>query len=232
MKKKVQVAGEEITLPTVTTDDVYDESSPLSTATGEGTIVSTGGENCDKRGFVYSVAIHGAPGNVAPSASGYESNVEAAGSFEAEVFKTGMINLNLQPPASYTEEAFWEGDDYTPATNDKMKVRVYTYWVSCDTVYSATYKESNEIGSTENYWNGVFTWTVVADVTGYKVYQHDSIYDVWGKGIMQTAKSIIIFDYTDTPVAAPTPLAGTTYYCRAYAHNSAGYTYGDEISFP
>jgi len=69
------------TLPAVTTDIATVDLS-TNQATLNGTVTNTGGENCDKRGFVYgATSISTNPGNVAPGSSGYSNYVEDSGSY-------------------------------------------------------------------------------------------------------------------------------------------------------
>jgi len=75
--------------PAVTTDNATISSTQLQNekANLNGEIDSTGGESCDKRGFVYgATSIPSGPGNVAPGSSGYDSYVEDSGSYEAGPF--------------------------------------------------------------------------------------------------------------------------------------------------
>ena len=56
------------------------------TVTAHGEITDTGGENCTKRGFVYSKVSHSTPGNVAPIETSYDNYVEEVGNFAAGPF--------------------------------------------------------------------------------------------------------------------------------------------------
>ena len=78
-------------LPTVTVQAV--SGIAVTTATGNGNITDTGGENCDKKGFVYGTTSKADPGNVAPATSGYDTYVEALGSFGIGPFTNTLINL-------------------------------------------------------------------------------------------------------------------------------------------
>lgn len=79
-------------IPTVTTQEV--SSVEATTSTGNGNITATGGENADKRGFVYDTSTKNLPGNVAPAASGYVSSAEDTGSFSTGAFTKGLTSLN------------------------------------------------------------------------------------------------------------------------------------------
>jgi hypothetical protein len=81
-----------VSLPTVTTQAV--SSIGTNTATANGNITSTGGNLNDIRGVVYSTTSHSAPGNVAPSSSGYESKVEeTVGSYGTGAFTESLAGL-------------------------------------------------------------------------------------------------------------------------------------------
>jgi len=88
---KVKTSWSAISIPTVTTQAV--SAITATTATGNGNITSTGGENCDKRGFVYGTTSQADPGNVAPASSGYTSSVEATGSFGTGAFTNTLTGL-------------------------------------------------------------------------------------------------------------------------------------------
>lgn len=99
----VMVAYVLILLPTVTTQAV--SSVGATTATGNGDITVTGGENADQRGMVYSTTTHGDPGNVAPASSSYSGLVEETGSFSAGAFTesiTGLISRTVYYARAYS----------------------------------------------------------------------------------------------------------------------------------
>lgn len=82
--------------PTVTTQAAT--LIKISTATGNGNITATGGENADARGFVYDTTSQSDPGDVAPGSTAYGSFVEDTGDFGAGAFTkimTGMDKLTL-----------------------------------------------------------------------------------------------------------------------------------------
>lgn len=81
-----------ISLPTVTTQAVTDITE--TTATGNGDITATGGENATNRGVVWSTSSHGDPGNVAPGSSGYESSNNQSGSFGTGAFTRSLTGLS------------------------------------------------------------------------------------------------------------------------------------------
>lgn len=80
-----------LNLPTVTTQAATNVSA--TTATANGDLTNSGGENNDKEGFVYDTASKSLPGNVAPASSGYANSAENTGSFAAGPFTVSLINL-------------------------------------------------------------------------------------------------------------------------------------------
>ena len=88
----VYFTGMTIEAPTLTTSAAT--SITTTTATLNGEITVTGGENADIRGFVYDTATHGDPGNVAPAASAYSANWTENGSFGAATFSTSVTGLS------------------------------------------------------------------------------------------------------------------------------------------
>lgn len=75
----------EVALPTCTTQAATNVED--TTATGNGNITDTGGENCDDRGVVWDDATHGDPGNIAPTDSDY---VTAGGGYTDEPGSHGI----------------------------------------------------------------------------------------------------------------------------------------------
>jgi len=71
-------------LPTVTTQAVT-EIAP-TTAKAHGNITNTGDTYAKKRGFVYALATHGDPGNVAPALSSYVNYVQNVANFTTGAF--------------------------------------------------------------------------------------------------------------------------------------------------
>ncbi len=82
-----------IVRPTVTTQAVSAVGS--TTATGNGNITVTGGENATKRGVVYDINSYGNPGNVSPVVSSYDYYEEELGSFGTGAFTASLTGLDL-----------------------------------------------------------------------------------------------------------------------------------------
>ncbi len=74
--------------PTVTTNAA--SSVEETTATLNGNITDTGGENCDSRGFVWGDESHTDPGNTAPASSGYDFNFSQSGNYGTGTFGHGI----------------------------------------------------------------------------------------------------------------------------------------------
>jgi hypothetical protein len=88
--------------PSVTTSEPPIVSA--TTATAEGNITSTGGENPDLRGFVYGTTSQSDPGNIAPGSSGYDSSVSESGSFSTGTYTDDLTDLTAS--TTYYVRAF------------------------------------------------------------------------------------------------------------------------------
>jgi hypothetical protein len=81
-----------VVTPTVTTQSATNIAT--TSCTGNGNITDTGGENNDKRGFVYGNTSKSAPGNVAPGSSGYDAYAEdSAGGYGTGAFTKAISSL-------------------------------------------------------------------------------------------------------------------------------------------
>jgi len=80
-------------LPTVTTQAATDIG--MTTATGNGNITDTGGENCDHRGIVYGKTSKGDPGNTAPDATEYDNHEDEADGFGTGAFTRSLTSLDM-----------------------------------------------------------------------------------------------------------------------------------------
>lgn len=76
-------------LPTVTTQAVTLPN------TANGNLTDTGGQDADKRGFVFGKTSKADPENVAPGSSGYDSFVEDTGTFGTGAFTKLLTSLNV-----------------------------------------------------------------------------------------------------------------------------------------
>jgi hypothetical protein len=103
-----------VSTPTVTTQAAT--SIGITTATSNGNITNTGGENCDKRGFVYGSGSHDNPGNVAPASSGYGSSTESSGSYGTGAFSSAISGLSngtvyYYRPFAHNSAGYTYGDE-------------------------------------------------------------------------------------------------------------------------
>jgi len=91
MLSELEVYGESPpTLDTTATTDITQESATLN-----GDITDTGGENADERGFVYDTVSHGDPGNIAPASSDYPNNVKETGDYGTGIFNLSATSLDV-----------------------------------------------------------------------------------------------------------------------------------------
>lgn len=84
-------AGDQLSLPTVTTQAV--SSIDKTTATGNGNITNTGGEDNTKRGMVWDTTSRSDPGNTAPASSAYANYAEDTGTYSTGAFTKGLTGL-------------------------------------------------------------------------------------------------------------------------------------------
>lgn len=173
-----------VPVPTVTTQ--AGSSIESSTATGNGNITNTGGENNDKRGFVYDTASKSLPGNVAPGSSGYANYAEDAGSFVAGTFTKNLTSLNTG--ATYYVRAYAHnstGYAYGGEVSFLTKPAAPTSVAATD----GTYTDKVTI-----------TWIKATGATDYHVWR-DAV-DLGATGDVAT--------FNDTGAGAPSITPGTT----------------------
>jgi len=153
-----------VSLPTVTTQAATDIED--TTATGNGNITNTGGENCDKRGIVWDLATQGAPGNVAPGASGYANFEEESNGFGAGAFTralTGLPTGDIIYARAYAHNS--EGYAYGDEINFLTKPAAPANVAATDGAHTDKV---------------VITWTKSTGATGYKVYEGANLLDTLG----------------------------------------------------
>lgn len=174
---------EAATAPTVTIQAV--SSIEDTTATGNGNITDTGNGICDLRGFVWDLASQGAPGNVAPGASGYANDVPEANGFGTGAFTGSLTGL---------------------PTGDTIYVRAYVhnswgYAYSDEVSFLTKPAAPTNVDATDGDHTDkvVITWTKSTGATGYKVYEGENLLDTLGD----------VATYDDEAAPAPTITAGT-----------------------
>lgn len=95
--------------PSVDTDAATDVTHVTATLNGEITDVGSG--DADHRGFVFGTTTQSAPGDVAPSSSGYDDFSDETGTFSADTFDDDLVGLS--PSTTYYVRAWaHNGDGY------------------------------------------------------------------------------------------------------------------------
>jgi len=140
--------------PTVTTeaaDDIED-----TTATGNGTVTDLGGGTTDRTGIVWDLATQGAPGDVAPGASGYANDVGTNGNPGLGVFDEALVGLPTGDTIycrayAHTENGYGYGDEVNFLTKPAAPT---------------------DVAATENQTDKVtITWTKSTGATDYHVWR-------------------------------------------------------------
>ena len=191
--------------PTVTSaaaDDIGE-----TTADGHGEITVTGGENADERGFVWDLATQGAPGNVAPAASGYANNWTEAGDFGVGVFDHTFTGL---PP---NDTIYWRACAHNSGGWSYSAERNFNTLLPLPlppTSFTATQTGTNSITLDWVTGVGADTTTIRAKEESYPVDRTDGfeVYD----GALET----LDIDGLN--------LGTSTYYYRAWSENVTGYS--------
>lgn len=108
-----------LSVPTLTTE-AADDLTP-TTATLNGTITDTGGEDCTAQGFVYDTSTHADPGDTAPGSTAYADFTTTSGTFGAAAFDdavTGLTAATTYYVRSWAQNSagYAYGDEETFAT--------------------------------------------------------------------------------------------------------------------
>lgn len=149
--------GVSITAPTVTTQAASNVEA--TTATGNGNITNTGGENCDKRGIVYGLTSQGDPGGAAPP-GGYDSYEEQTGSFGTGAFTRSLTGLSTG--RTYYARAYAHN---SAGYNYGAEVSFLTKPAAPTNVQATDGAHTDKV---------VVTWTKSTGATGYQVYRDGS----------------------------------------------------------
>ncbi|MBA7599357.1 hypothetical protein ES703_06389 [subsurface metagenome] len=200
---------EEVVVPTVTTQAVTDIGT--TTATGNGNITATGGQNCSKRGVCWNTT-----GN--PTVADDKS--EETDSFGTGAFERPMTGLSPSQhyyvrAYAYNSEGYGYGDQVEFDTLAMTSPTTTTQAVTAILGTTATGNGSITDTGGENpskrgvCWNTTGSPTVADD----KSEETDS----FGVGAFSRPMTGLVID--------------THYYVRAYAYNSQGYGYGNEVEF-
>jgi len=195
--------------PTVTTQACTDVE--VTTATGNGNITSTGGENATRRGFCYKVGTSGDPTTA-------DSTVYDDGSFGTGAYSKGITGLSAG--TNYRVRAYAIN---SAGTGYGTTVQLTTIGVPTVTTQACT-----SVAVTSATGNGNITNTGGSNAT-----RRGFCYKVGTTGDPTTADSTVYDDgsfgtgaYTKS---IPGLSAGTNYRVRAYAVNMAGTAYGATV---
>jgi len=137
-----------------------------TTATGNGNITNTGGDNADIRGIVWDLSTHGDPGNTSPAASDYDNDVAENGDFGTGAFTRSLTSLPTGDTIyarAYAHNS--EGYAYGVEVNFLTKPAAPTNVAATDGVHTDKV---------------VITWTKSTGATGYKVYEGANLLDTLG----------------------------------------------------
>ncbi len=195
--------------PTVTTSQITDITQ--STATGGGEVTSDGGTDVTARGVVWSRTSN------APTID--DNDGKTADGTGTGIFSSNLTGLS--PGADYYVRAYATNSEGTSYGN------VITFSTSPGPPTVTTSEISNITQNTAS-GGGEVTLTGGSDVTArgvvWSIYTEPSLEKYDGKTEDSTG--------TGTFTSAITGLtAATTYYVRAYATNSVGTVYGNEVGF-
>lgn len=212
-------------VPEVTTQAV--SSVATTTATGNGTIVDENGSDVTRRGFVLSTSTQANPGSTSPEASAYSIIASDSGSFSVGAYTKSITGLTTQ--TTYYIRAFTE-NSLGFAYGDELSF--VTAGLPTATIQSPSARQS-----TTATLNGT-----VSDDGELSVTARGFVYDTVSRvlpGNVAPASSGYASTAGDTGTFTEgtfnEPITGltqnTTYYARAYAQNSVGYRYSDELTF-
>lgn len=200
--------------PTVTTQAASEIHA--TTAVGNGNIIDLGGENCDKRGIVYSESSHSDPGDTAPADSDYEDYEEETDSFGTGAFTRTLTGLT--PGVTYYARAYAHnsgGYSYggeISFTTLTVPV-VTTQSVSSILSHNATGNGNiTDIGASTPTKRGI-CWNTAGNPTVADKKKEET--GSFGTGAFTEAMTKLTI--------------GAKYYVRAYAYNSYGYGYGPQV---
>ncbi len=161
----VTVAIQQTVAPTPTTLSTGDWLSTAGTsATGNGNITNTGGENCDKRGIVYDTVSRGDPGNTAPADSDYANYEEETDSFGTGVFSRSLTGLTRDATHYYRAYAhnsagyaYGIETSVVPAKGFGNTARSYLDIQDADDRILGSVFTCSEAGTAENIIMSIFT---------------------------------------------------------------------------
>lgn len=212
-------------VPEVTTQAV--SSVATTSVTGNGTIIDENGSDVTRRGFVLSTSTQANPGSTSPEASAYSIIASDSGSFSVGAYTKSVTGLTTQ--TTYYIRAFTE-NSVGFAYGEELSF--ITAGLPTATIQSPSARQS-----TTATLNGT-----VSDDGELSVTARGFVYDTVSRalpGNVAPASSGYASTAGDTGTFTEgtfnEPITGlsqnTTYYARAYAQNSVGYRYSDELTF-
>jgi len=214
-------------VPTTTTQAASAITS--SGATANGNITDTGvPTTITMRGFVYDTSSKSLPGNVAPGSSGYASSSTESGSFGTGAHTRSLSGLS--PNTTYYYRAVAQnGTGYAYGEEQS-----FTTLANLPTVSTGAATSVAKLTATAN---GSIDATGGANATKRGVVYGTSSQSAPGNvapgssGYANDSNEAGSFGTGAFSRNLTGLVVSTTYYYRAYAQNSAGYTYGSEQSF-
>lgn len=198
--------------PTLTTTSVTTYNSTSATLGGE--ISTDGGEAVTERGVVYAVTSINSDPLIGGTGVTQDNNGTGTGTFSESI-------LGLTPNTQYSVKAYAinvEGTSYGT-------VQPFTTLAVAPTV---TTQAVSSIAATTSTGNGNITALGVPNPTAYGVCWNTTGTPTTSDGKVDKGAASATGAFT---VSLTSLSANTTYYVRAFATNSAGTTYGSQVSF-
>lgn len=193
--------------PTVTTQNC--SSVTFNSATGNGNITATGGASVSRRGFCYKVGTSGDP--TTSDSTAYDD-----GTFDIGAYTKAITGLSAD--TGYRVRAYAIN---SVGTSYGTTVQLTTSAVDAPTVTTTT---TSRLGKTIALVGGNVTDGGGAAVTDRGIYYGTTE----GEQATKVANGTGTGEY---PVLVTGLTAGTLYYFKAYATNTAGTSYGDVLHF-
>jgi hypothetical protein len=214
--------------PPVTTTQAVSSITTVA-AVGNGNITDMNGATPTQRGVVWSTASQASPGNVSPGSSGYSNSVTESGSFGTGAFTEAVTGLS--PNVTYYLRA-WSynsaGWAYGAEVSFTTLIALPTATTQAATLPALTSFVANgtitNLGGDSRCSNRGFVYDTVTHSLPGNVVPASSGYS---NNLIETG-SFAAIAYSDLISGLS---QNTIYYIRAFAKNSTGYSYGNEITF-
>lgn len=201
-------------------------STTSTTATGNGTVVDSDG-TVTERGFVYDTVSRDNPGDTTPASTDYASNAGDTGTFGEGAFTKGLTGLTANSTyyiRAYAENGsgFGYGDEVT-FTTDRLSTVTLQNPTNRQSETATLNGTVTDAGGDTIIKQG-FVWDTATQTAPGNVAPASSGYDFTQSEIVSTIEGAF-----DEAITGLSP--NTTYYMRAFAQNSLGYSYSDESQF-